>query len=165
MRALLPLLCAAALLATQPAAATPALPSIPKLLELCASTTMAEATARGERLGWQRLSDTRLEPWRSGFLRHNGGTVEVVGWQRGEKEGEGALSFWIAKGPNAHRACYFSAAGAPGLLNDLSEALGEPDNLDKTADIVLASWTFGPTQVQFAQTGASAVVNYAYTGR
>ena len=160
----LPLLCAAALATTQ-AAASPALPSIPQLLELCASTSMAEATTRGERLGWQRLSEARLEPWRSGFLRHNGGTVEVVGWQRGEREGEGSLSFWIAKGPNAHRACYLSVTGAAGLLDALSEALGQPGSLDKTADIVAASWTSGPAQIQFAQTGASAVLNIAHTVR
>lgn len=162
MHGLLTIPLCAALLFTRVAVAMPALPTVAQLLELCSSGTMTEALTRGNQLGWQRVNDdARMEEWRSGFIRHNGGAVEVVGWRRGTEEGLGLLSFWIARGASAHRACYLSVSHAPGLLRDLSETLGRPSSLDETTDIVSAAWTVGPTQVQYARTGASAVVNIA----
>lgn len=130
-----------------------------QLMDVCASSTVAEAAAHGERFGWKRQDDARLAEWRSGFLRHNGGAVEVIGWQPGPEEQNGLLSFWVANGPNAHRACYFSVTGVDGLLRDLSTTLGRPASLDEMGDIVSAAWTLGPTEVQYVRTGDSAVVN------
>lgn len=138
----------------------PALPTVAGLLEICSSGTMAEAASRGDRLGWQRQGGSRMEEWRAGFIRHNGGTVDVIGWRRGG-EGEATLSFWIARGPNAHRACYLSVPDATGLLKAFSDALGRPGSLDEAGDIVSASWTQGPAEIQFAGVGAGAVVNIA----
>ncbi len=64
------------LLAVQPAAATPPLPTLTQLFDFCGSQTMTEAEAKADQFGWRRMADADLHDWRAGFIAYNGGTVE-----------------------------------------------------------------------------------------
>jgi hypothetical protein len=146
------------LLAVQPAAATPPLPTLTQLLDFCGSQTMAEAEAKAGQFGWRRMTDADLQDWRAGFIAYNGGTVEVSGWRRGDKTTDDSLSFWIARGPNGHRACSLTATNPAKLLDDLSERFGAPTSLDKRERGTTAVWQLGATEISFSQVGASAVL-------
>ena len=76
------------------------------ILNVREATTLDEAAGRSGRLGWPAAPEDRN--WRAGFERHNVGSVRVVGWRRAEREGDGLLSYWVASGRNAHRACSFA---------------------------------------------------------
>lgn len=145
---------------TGSAMAAPALTPA-QIFDICSSSTISEGATKGDRLGWQRRSDARLEEWRRGFVAYNGGSVEVLAWQRGEKDGDDSLSFWIARGPNEHRACSYSTSNPAGLLDALSEHFGAPNALDKYDFGTTAYWKRGVTQVTFSQVGSNASVNIA----
>lgn len=98
---------------------------------------------------------------RTHFVAYNGGSVEVVGWRR-DKVGEAeSLSFWVAVGPNGHKACAYSTARPTGFLDAMSQQLGAPDNLDKNGAIksITAWWKRGAVEYSFAQVGSSAIVS------
>ncbi|MBE9606398.1 hypothetical protein IAI18_16160 [Acetobacteraceae bacterium H6797] len=147
------------------AQAEPPLPSAALLVSLCRSSSLAEAAQHGERLGWRLQENERLENWRANFVQHNGGTVQVIGWRQGEDEKAALLSFWIAEGPNAHRACYYMAAHDNQLLDGLTDVIGRPESLDKVGDMVTAFWTQGPMEVEFLRTGNSTLLNIAHKPR
>lgn len=131
--------------------------TVDRLLAICEAPDVQAATVKGEELGWKRLTDADTEEWRNNFVTYNGGSVEVVGWRR-EKTGHAdLLSFWIAVGPNGHKACSYSTARSAGLLDALSGRLGEPDILDRqdAAEVISASWTRGAVVYSFAQVGSS----------
>ncbi|MFB9951481.1 hypothetical protein ACFFP0_21745 [Rhizobium puerariae] len=150
------------LLASGAAAAMPSPLTVPRLLDICLSSTVSEATAKGNALGWGRMKDQETEEWRTNFLAYNGGSVDVIGWRRGENEGDGLLSFWIAKGPNSHRACSYSLAGPSKLLAALIEQLGTPGTSDKSDLGTTAYWKHGSMEVSFSQFGSSTIVNIAH---
>jgi hypothetical protein len=143
--------------ATGSVAAMPALTAA-QLFDVCGSSTISEAAAKGDSLGWPRMTDAQLEEWRSSFVAYNGGSVQVLAWRRGEKDGDDSLSFWIARGPNGHRACSYSTASPAGLLDALSEHFGAPDTLDKYEFGATATWKRDTAEIYFSQVGSRAGV-------
>jgi hypothetical protein len=150
MRNLLTGVAFSVLFAVDAAAVTPSMLTFVQLVDFCTSKTLAEAEAKGDQLGWRRLTPAELENWRH--------TVEVSGWRRGDKDGGGSLSFWVARGPSQHRACAYSVTNPAGLLDDLSERFGTPSNLEKHDFGTTASWKLGVTEISFSQVGQSAVL-------
>lgn len=134
---------------------------VDRLLDICEATTVQTAIVRGDELGWQRLTNAETEEWRTHFLAYNGGSVDVVGWRREQAGGADSLSFWVAAGPNGHKACTYSTARPAGLLDALAERLGASDDLDQndTIESITASWTRGTVEYSLAQVGSSAVIN------
>lgn len=153
--------CFAALLSFGEAAATPADMTVDRLLDVCEAPTVQEAMVNGDKLDWQRLSNDDIEEWRRSFVGYNGGSVDVVGWRHEREGGAELLSFWIAAGPDGHKACAFTTPRPAGFMDALSERLGAPDNLDKNDAInsVTALWKRGAIDYSFVQVGASAVIN------
>lgn len=133
-----------------------------RLLDICEAPTVQAVLVKGDELGWPRMTDAETEDWRRHFVAYNGGSVEVVGW-RDEAE---SLSFWIATGPNGHKACAYSTARPAGFLDALSKRLGAPDNLDRNDAIesTMARWTRSPVEYSFVQVGASAIINITSDG-
>ncbi|MCJ2877435.1 hypothetical protein JUM41_24605 [Rhizobium pusense] len=131
--------------------------TVDRLLAICEAPGVQAATVKGEALGWKRLTDAETEEWRNNFVTYNGGSVEVVGWRREKTDHADLLSFWVAVGPNVHKACSYSTASSAGLLDALSGRLGEPDILDRhdAAEVISASWTRGAVVYSFAQVGSS----------
>jgi hypothetical protein len=143
------------------ATAMPADMTVDRLLNICEAPTVQAAMVKGDELGWQRLTDADTEDWRRHFVAYNGGSVDVVGW-RGQKADEAeSLSFWVATGPNGHKACAYSTARPAGFLDALSERLGAPDSLEKNEAIesITAWWKRGAVEYSFVQVGSSAVIN------
>jgi hypothetical protein len=141
------------------AVAMPPALTIDQLLDICRSLTVLEAAAKGDRLGWPRMTGARVEEWRAGFLSYNGGAVQVLSWQREAKDVADAVSFWTAQGPNGHRACSYSTANSAGLLDALSARFGTPASLERYDFGAVASWSLGRAEVSFSQVGSNAVVN------
>lgn len=129
-----------------------------QLLDICGSSTVPEAAGKGDKLGWLPLSGPKVEEWRRAFVAHNGGSVQVVGWRRGEKDGDGLLSFRIAQGPSQHRACSYSLADPAGLLEALTERFGAPASFDKLEFGTTAFWKRASAEIAFSQVGSSAGV-------
>lgn len=143
------------------ATATPVDLTADRLLDICEAPTVQTATERGDEIGWPRLTNAETQEWRTHFVAYNGGSVDIVGWRR-ENAGEvESLSFWIAVGPNGHKACAYSTQGPAGLLDALSERLGAPDRLDRNDEIksISASWIRDTILYSFTQVGSHAVVN------
>jgi hypothetical protein len=135
--------------------------TVDRLIDICAAPSVRMATEKGDALGWQRLPDAEAESWRTAFVAYNGGSVEIIGWQREQADGAESLSFWVAVGPNAHKACAYSTQRPAGLLDALSERLGAPDDLNRNdaADLISASWMRDAVLYSFAQVGSHAVIN------
>lgn len=133
--------------------AAPPIPSLAQILEICHATTVAEATAKGDALGWTRMTDADTASWRNGFVRHNGGTVEQVGWQRGPAEGDDALSFWIATGPNRHQACTYTPSNQGALVRALTERYGQPVSTDSNEFGMMVQWNDGRHEVIYSRFG------------
>jgi hypothetical protein len=148
----------AALCGVRAATAMPPTITLPQLLDFCDSQTIAEAQAKGDQFGWRRMTGTELADWRTGFIAYNGGPVEVSGWRRGDQSGDDSLSFWVAGGPNGHKACAYTVTGPAHLLDDLSERFGAPTSLDKREFGPTAVWKRGATEISFSQVGSSAVL-------
>lgn len=153
--------CFATFLSFGEAAATSADMTVDRLLGVCEAPTVQEAMVNGDKLDWQRLSSTDIEEWRRSFVGYNGGSVDVVGWRHEREGGVELLSFWIAAGPDGHKACAFTTPRPAGFVDALSERLGAPDNLDKNDAIesVTAAWKRGAVEYSFVQVGSSAVIN------
>ncbi|MHC1551211.1 hypothetical protein [Phyllobacterium sp. K27] len=151
----------AAVLSIGAAKAMPVDMTVDRLLDICKAPTLRAAADKGDELGWMRLTDAETEEWRTHFVAYNGGSVELVGWKREEVSEAGSLSFWIAVGPNGHKACAYSTTRPAGFLDALSERLGAPDSLEKNDAIesITASWKRDALLYSFAQTGSSAVIN------
>jgi hypothetical protein len=133
-----------------------------QLMGVCLSTTLAEAAEAGDRLGWVSEDPQALEDWRSGFLGYNGGPVEVIGWRQGEAEKDEALSFWVAGGVNAHRACTYSASDGKGLLAALTDRFGLPKQSDTTPIGGSAYWFSDGYEIAFTHVASSALVNISF---
>jgi len=135
--------------------------TVDRLLDICEARTVDAATANGSELGWQRLADAETEEWRTNFVAYNGGSVELVGWRREQAGGDESLWFWIAVGPNGHKACAYSTTEPAGVLGALSVRLGEPDSLEENdaIEMISAWWTRGERQYSFTQVGSSATIN------
>jgi len=149
------------LTAVQAMAETPAAPAtltVAQLLDLCASTTVTDAATKGDVLGWPRMTDAQTKSWQTSFLRYNGGAVSVVGWKRPQAAGETLLSFWIATGPNAHKACSYTVTDANGLLDALTSQLGKPASLDTSEVSTSAHWQDGQRETSFMQMKAGATL-------
>lgn len=153
--------CFAAFLSFGEAAATSADMTVERLLTICEASTVQEAMVNGDELDWRRLSSADIEEWRRSFVGYHGGSVDVVGWRHERGGGAELLSFWIAVGPDGHKACAFTTPRPAGFLDVLSDRLGSPDNLDKNDVIesVTAVWKRGAVDYSFVQVGSSAVIN------
>ncbi|MBP2573663.1 hypothetical protein [Agrobacterium tumefaciens] len=143
------------------ATAMPADITAERLLNICEAPTVQAAMIKGDEFGWPRLTDAETEEWRRSFVAYNGGSVDVVGWRHEKAGGAESLSFWVAIGPNGHKACAYSTLRPAGFLDALSERLGAPDNLDKNDAIksTTAWWKRGAVEYSFVQVGSSAVIN------
>ena len=132
-----------------------------RLLDLYAAPTVAVATDIGDEWGWTRMSDAETDEWRRHFLHYNGGTLEHVSWRRETVSGPESASFWIATGPNGHKACTHSTKAPAKMLEGLTAHLGTPDTLDKNEDIQMISawWTQGAVDYAFTQIGSSATIS------
>lgn len=167
LEALLPSTAVAAMLVTSPAAAaSAALPpalTLDQFLEFCRSTTVAEAKIKGDALGWRPMghADSASE-WRERFLDVNGGALGAVTWRRGEDDGDGILSFWIAAGESIHRACSLSTSTPDGILDSLKQAFGKPSYFSghKYGEVVF--WTHGSREVSFSRMNSSVGVMIVY---
>ena len=144
------------------AAGMPPVLTMAQVLDFCASPSVQEAAARGDELGWQRMGNAQFEPWLASFKAHNDGWVEVVGWTRGPTEGDGSLSFWTAQALDGQRACSYSIADAPGLLEELSGQLGTPGNLYKDNLMTSASWGSGSSAIYFSQVASTVLVSITH---
>lgn len=153
--------CLAALLSFGETAATPANMTVERLLTVCEAPTVQEAMVNGDKLDWKRLTDADMDEWRRSFAGYNNGSVDVVGWRHEREGGAELLSFWIAAGPDGHKACAYTTSRPSGFLDALSDRLGAPDNLDKNEVIesVTAGWKRGAVDYSFVQVGTSAVIN------
>ncbi len=151
----------AALFSMGGAVAMPVDMTVDRLLNICGAPTVQKATAKGDELGWQRMTNAETEEWRAHFVGYNGGSVELVGWRRNNAAGPESLSFWVAVGPNGHKACTYSTMQPAGLLDALSERLGAPDTLDgdSAAGITSAAWKRDAVVYSFTQVGSSATVS------
>lgn len=135
--------------------------TVDRVLDICEAHTVEAASAKGDELGWQRLADPETKKWRTSFVAHNGGSVDVVGWRRELAGRDETLSFWIAVGPNAHKACAYSTTEPAQVLRALSNRLGEPDSLqaNDAIEMISAWWVQGERQYSFTQAGSSATIN------
>lgn len=134
--------------------------TVDRLLAICEAPDVQAATVKGEELGWKRLTDAETEEWRTHFVGYNGGSVEAVGWRREMAGQADSLWFWVAVGPNGHKACTYSTARPDGLLDALSAHLGPPDTLNKEAaiEMISAYWKQGAVEYSFTQIGSSATI-------
>lgn len=132
------------------------------LLGICQASSVAEAVQAGERLGWMPEDPQSLDDWRSGFLEYNGGPVDVVAWRRGKAEKDEALSFWIAGGVNAHRACTYSVTDGTALLAALTDQFGVPEQSDTTPFGGSAYWSSEGYEIAFTHVASSAMVNISF---
>lgn len=134
--------------------------TVDRLLAICEAPDVQAAVEQGDKLGWERLTDAETEEWRTHFVGYNGGSVDVVGWMRESGGQTDTLSFWVAVGPNGHKACTYSTARPAGLLDALSARLGPYDTLDKedAIDMISAYWKRGAVEYSFTQTGSSAII-------
>lgn len=114
------------------ATAMPENMKVDRLLAICEAPDVQAATVQGGKLGWQR---------------ENAGQTD-------------SLSFWLALGPNGHKACTYSTARPAGLLDALSARLGPPDTLDKedAIEMISAYWKQGAVAYSFTQIGSSATI-------
>ena len=137
-----------------------------RLIDLYAAPTVAAAAVIGDALGWERLTEADTEEWRRHFLAYNMGTVDHVGWRRETASGRESLSFWIATGPNAHKACSYSATASNAMLEGLTARLGPPDTLDKNEDIQMTTawWTVGAVDYALTQIGTTSTVSVGPRG-
>jgi hypothetical protein len=131
-----------------------------RLIDICAAPSVEIATQMGDALGWPRLPDAQTKEWRAAFLAHNGGTVDLVGWSRDTGDAPESLSFWIATGPNGHKACTYSTQRPAGLLDELTAILGAPDSLDRNDELprVSAVWVRASRLYTFSRLGSVALV-------
>lgn len=158
MRKLIPVVFGIALLFhARPGVALPPKPTVAQLLDICSSVTVAEAAGKGGRLGWERMDEARIAPWRASFTR-SGQAVEVVGWFRGPQERDGRLSFWIMAGAPLQRTCSYSVGDASGLLEELSGVFGPARRQEVGDTITSAEWAWRMSVVSFIQVGAGALV-------
>lgn len=159
MRKLIIIGICAAFLNSGVATAMPVDMTIDRLFDICAAPTVQAAAVKGDELGWRRtIHDAKTDEWRTNFVAYNGGSVDVVDWRREQADGIESLSFWIATGPNKHKACAYSTPMPAGLLDALSERLGKPDNLEKNDVLVSAWWKRGEIVYSFTQVGSSASI-------
>jgi hypothetical protein len=136
-------------------AAAPPLPPVQLVLDICESSTVAQAAGKGDTLGWSRMTAAQSKEWRTTFVDYNGGTVELVGWVRGPEVGGDAISFWIAKGQNPHQACSYTPADPAALRAALVAHLGAPARADENAIVTMLEWTHGRYALIFSQSGAA----------
>ncbi len=132
---------------------------VAQIAHICASATIREASERSGPLAWMRVPDSDLEEWRSRFVEHNKLDVQVVAWRESEQEGADALSFWIAPGPEGHKACYYTTAHSEGLLEALTAQFGAPASLDRYEHATIAHWKDGGVETSFSEVGSHAGVN------
>ncbi|MCO6389454.1 hypothetical protein GTW25_00215 [Aliihoeflea aestuarii] len=140
--------------------------TVDRLFDICEAPAVSVVAQKGDELGWRRLTDAETQEWHTSFVAYNGGSVEIVGWQREEAGKLESLSFWIAVGPNGHTACAYSTEGPSEFLGALSERLGPPDNFDRNdaVETISASWIRGATQYSFVQVGSRILVNIGTGG-
>ncbi|NTI46420.1 MULTISPECIES: hypothetical protein [Rhizobium/Agrobacterium group] len=150
----------AAFLNSGAATAMPENMTVDRLLAICEAPDLQAAMVQGDKLGWQRLTDAETEEWRTHFVGYNGGSVEAVGWRRKSAGQTDSLSFWVAVGPNGHKACTYSTARPAGLLDALSARLGAPDTLNEedVLEMISAYWKQGAVEYSFTQIGSSATI-------
>lgn len=142
-------------------AAAPVEMTVDRLIDICTVSSIKDASAKGDALGWQRTPQADMSEWRSAFVKYNGGSVDVVGWDRAPSDHTDTLSFWVAVGPNAHQACAYSTKRPAGLMDALKARLGSPDTFDKMEEIetVTAFWKKNGMEYAFAQVGSAASIH------
>lgn len=155
-------LASAALSGVSAAAAPPVLTMV-QFLDFCRSTTLAEARAKGDALGWRKMgvADGASE-WNERFLDVNGGTLGAVTWRRSDEDGDGILSFWVADGESRHRACSYTSGVPDGILDTLNKTFGKPSYYSAHQYGEVIFWTQGAREVSFSRMNSSVDVSIVY---
>lgn len=157
----LPALAAAMLIAggCAIAAAEPLSPA--RMLDVCTSRSVAEAGAKGDRLGWQAVpdSDPDMANWKKSYVGYNGGSVAVVSWHNQSGESLETLSFWVGQGPNPGQVCAYTTTKADKLLDELTAIFGTPSALDRNEMLTSGSWKWQGNDIFFSQIGSTAEVS------
>lgn len=113
-----------------------------QFLDICRSSTIASASEKGDRLGWQRVPEDAA--WRRSFESFNAGSkVQAVGWRRGADSKDGHLNVWMSHGKLTSRACSYMAPSAPGFREALVATYGPPQSDDTTGLGKMMSWLQG----------------------
>lgn len=86
----------------------------------------------------------------------------MIAWRQGKAEKDEALSFWIAGGANAHRACTYSVTDGAALLAALTDQFDVPEQSDTTPIGGSAYWFSGGYEIAFTQVASSAMVNISF---
>ena len=132
-----------------------------QLVDFCSSLTMAEAERKADALGWKKMDDKVNDGWREGYLSMNGGSVDVITWQRLDVDTEG-LSFWIAVGESSHRVCAYSTKNPAGLLDSLNDQFGKPSSFLKHDFGEVVFWNQGGMEASFSRVDSSAGVTISH---
>ena len=134
--------------------------SLAQVVEVCGSKSVAEASAKAAARQWRPMQAGRLDEWRTAFVSYNGGSVEVTGWRSGESGEADTLSFWIARGPNGHKACAFASrrTGAD-FLEALTRRFGPPASLDTLDFGATAFWKTAEMEVSYSRIGTATSLN------
>lgn len=134
--------------------------TIENVLNVCSAPDVPTAVERANQDGWRRQTDAEVSEWRSAFIGYNGGSVDVVAWRNGEGDKADTLSFWVAVGPNGHKACAYSTSSPEGLLDKLVQRLGPPETseTDDTIQFQSAYWARGQLVYRFGQVGSAGSI-------
>ncbi|GAK73483.1 hypothetical protein RRU01S_44_00020 [Agrobacterium rubi TR3 = NBRC 13261] len=134
---------------------------VENVLNICSAPDVRTAIDRANHLGWRRQTDAQVGEWRKAFVGYNGGSVDAVAWNNGEGDKVDKLSFWVATGPNGHKACAYTTRSPDGLREAMEKRLGPPEMSEKNDNIQSrsASWTRGGLVYRFGQVGSAAGIN------
>lgn len=132
--------------------------NVKMIVDVCMASNISDAVVKGQALHWHRIID---KEWEDSFIRYNGGTVEVVGWRRGDDERDGLLSFWIANGPSPHRSCsYIGPANGEEILKETTARLGAPLTLETDYIGTFAEWGVNSERVELYQVGTLVSITF-----
>ena len=131
------------------------LPTVQQILDLCGSATTTDATAKGDRLGWDRLADSKYATFRA-RLEKGIGPVGVVGGKWGPEKGGDTLTYWHAE--SGGHTCYYDFRGSKGVFRALSNALGPPIRTDGNDAVFTADWSTVQSEVSFTSEKDTALI-------
>lgn len=118
-------------------------------MNICESPTVAEASAKGDALGWKRVND---EKWHRALQSGVSGTLEDVGWQSPGNESE-SIAFWTVTGKRNSKVCTYNIEDAAGILEALIRQFGAGSR-DMSGALDAVSWQQGAMHVLYVHVGS-----------